>query len=384
MSFLLDRLRRTLVLAASALLLALGAGPALAQTPDVPAPPETLAATESAAPSQTEVLVLGTTHLRRIGDRFEPSLLDSLIRRLAAFEPDAVAVETLRARDIAAMEQWGGAFERVLQRFAGTARFHGQQAQDANDWTWTHAHRRADSLLSVAEASPSPVGAEDRLSLIESLVAAYRFPSAALQWRSLPADARASQSVLADTTAHALSATLDAPNEVYAIGLRLAHQLGHQRLYSIDDHSEKDRFLAVAERLQQQAGAQLDSLRRAYVSHPIMQRRDSLLNTGVDAGSLLAFYQYENRPERLRADVMLQWRPWQTLDVPGNLGAARLALWEARNLRMIAHIQRVAAEVPGGRVLVIVGTSHKPFFDASLREAINVEVLNAHDVLTKP
>jgi hypothetical protein len=378
MLFLPDRLRRALIVAVLALFLAAGAGPARAQTP------ETLAASDAAASSQTEVLVLGTEHLRRIGDRFEPSLLDSLIDRLVAFEPDAVAVETLRARDIAAMEQWGGAFDQVLRQFAQTARYHGHRAQDENNWTWAKAHQRADSLLSLAEASPSPLGAEDRRSLIQSLVAAYQFPSAALHWRSLSAGARTAQTALADTTAAALSAASEAPNEVYAIGLRLAHRLGHQRLYAIDDHSEKDRFLAIAGRLQQQAGAQIDSVRQAYVSHPIMQRRDSLLNAGVDAGSLLAFYQYENRPERLRADVMLQWRPWQTLDVTGNLGAARLALWEARNLRMAAHIQRVAAEAPGGRVLVVVGTSHKPFLDALLRKAMNVEVVNAHEVLTTP
>lgn len=40
-----------------------------------------------------------------------------------------------------------------------------------------------------------------------------------------------------------------------------------------------------------------------------------------------------------------------------------------------------AAQVPGGRVLVLVGASHKAFFDAYLRAMMNVRVVNAEQVL---
>src|SRR3546814_14542299 len=52
---------------------------------------------------------------------------------------------------------------------------------------------------------------------------------------------------------------------------------------------------------------------------------------------------------------------------PDQVGRRRVALWEVRNLRMVANIREVAARHPGGRVLVIVGSAHKPWFDAYLR-----------------
>ena len=71
------------------------------------------------------------------------------------------------------------------------------------------------------------------------------------------------------------------------------------------------------------------------------------------------------------------------LDVnrPNDVGRKWLALWETRNLHMVGHIRRVTTQHPGGRVLVIVGSSHKPFFDAYLRQMMGVKVVDAQAVL---
>lgn len=95
----------------------------------------------------------------------------------------------------------------------------------------------------------------------------------------------------------------------------------------------------------------------------------------------LETYRYLNSPEAGLADVELQWtvmidRPSQNL-----AGRKRVMSWEARNLRQIAHIREAMEHVPGGKVLVIVGSAHKPWFDAYLDMMVDVELVDALKVL---
>jgi hypothetical protein len=359
-------------------LFAFVAGPALAQAPDSA---DTRVRIEPGGPDRlaTEVFVLGTPHLSRVADRFEDGTVDRLIADLDAFGPDAVAVEQLPGRQVAAMERWGGALDRVTEQFASTFLEHGHRVRQRAGGSWTEANQRADSLLAVVRSAENDASARDRLALVRSLVGAYRLPSAALQWRHLPLAVRDTQTAVPDTTAAALSQRLGAANEVYSIGLRLAHRRSHQRLYPIDYHAEKDQLLSIYAQLQQSAF--VDSVRTAMQNAAAVQRQDSLMQAGLEQGNLLPAYRYANSQERGRADVRLQWQPWLRADLPDGIGRTRLALWETRNLHMVGQIQRVVAQHPGGRVLVIVGAAHKPFFDAYLQRMMGVHVVDARRVL---
>jgi len=66
---------------------------------------------------------------------------------------------------------------------------------------------------------------------------------------------------------------------------------------------------------------------------------------------------------------------------PNDLGRVRLAGWEVRNLRMAANIRQAAAGAPGGRVLVIVGSGHKPWLEAYLGMMADVRIADALAVL---
>jgi hypothetical protein len=201
-----------------------------------------------------------------------------------------------------------------------------------------------------------------------------------LQWRHLAPDARAAQAALPDTVATALDERLKAASETYSIGMRLAYQRGHQRLYPVDHHGSKDLLLDIYRPLQK--SAVVDSMRAAFERHPVLRRADSLEQAGLRRGSLLRMYRHRNSDAVARADVDLQWRPWLRANLPDDVGRTRLALWETRNLHMVGHIRRVTSQHPGGRVLVIVGSSHKPFFDAYLRQMMGVQVVDAAAVLS--
>ena len=365
------------VVGAAVLLFTLLAVPASAQQP---APDTSLIAASTPDDEVTEVFVLGTTHLSEVADRFEPAMVDSLIGALDAFGPDAIAVEKIPGRQTAAMERWGGRWDLVVQRFAGPYLYHGQQVRARTGWSWSRANQRADSLLAVVRAQED-VSPETRMGLVRSLTAAYRLPSAALQWRYLPSEVRASQTVLPDTTAEALDKRLTAANEVYSIGARLAQERGHQRLYPIDHQAEKDRAVSVYPRLNEAVG---DSMQTLVQNSPAVRRSDSLMQAGLERGSLLPLYRYDNSEARSRADVDLQWRTLLEADLPDDVGRQWLALWEARNLHMTGHVRRVASRHSGGHVLVIVGSSHKPFFDAYLRQMMDVQVVDAETVFPTP
>ena len=363
------------VVAATAFLFCVLANTASAQQRDFGASPIATTVPDSAA---TQVFVLGTPHLSGVADRFEPAMVDSLVSLLDAFGPDAIAIEKISGRQAAAMEQWGGRYDRVAEQFAGEFLYHGRQVQQQTGWSWSAANQRADSLLSLARSEGSALATDSRLALVKSLVAAYRLPNATLQWRHLPPKTRSTQAALPDTVVVALNDRLGAANEVYSVGMRLAHERGHQRLYPIDHQADKDLAIPIFRPLMKAMG---DSMRAALDAHPVLQRADSLEKTGLENGELLPFYRYLNRDEVGRADASVQWKTMLDVNLPKDVGRKWLALWETRNLHMAGHIRRVTSQHPGERVLVIVGSSHKPFFDAYLRQMMGVQVVDAQAVL---
>jgi len=88
-----------------------------------------------------------------------------------------------------------------------------------------------------------------------------------------------------------------------------------------------------------------------------------------------------NTEEWGRDRVDVHWKELLRRPTPKDVGPARVAIYETRNLHMVAQIQRMVSQHPGGRVLVVVGASHKPLFDAYLRQMMGVKVLEAAEVI---
>src|SRR6185436_4712611 len=65
----------------------------------------------------TQVLVLGTPHLSGAPDTWDPSVLAPLIARLAAFHPDAIAIEALPGRNIAQMWDYRASYPDVAHDY---------------------------------------------------------------------------------------------------------------------------------------------------------------------------------------------------------------------------------------------------------------------------
>jgi len=198
-----------------------------------------------------------------------------------------------------------------------------------------------------------------------------------VQWWRLPPSER----IAGDGVSAALAAALDEydarRNESHLIGARLAVRLGRERLYPIDDQSAVDLVYARMDDFMAYFGSPEV---KARVQDPAFQRLVTAVERTRTPDETLAMFRELNSDTAGQLDAQVQWK--FLLDRPApDVARRRLAEWETRNLRMVANIREAAAEAPGGRVLVIVGAGHKPWFDAYLGMMSDMKVVDAAEIL---
>jgi len=320
----------------------------------------------------TQVLVLGTPHLSGTPADFDPAVLEPLLQRLAAFKPDIIAIENLSGESLQSLRAYSGVYRETAQDYGG--RFYRLATMG---WAGTGldlpaAEAEARRLLAAWPASPTPA---QRRRLAAVFAASGDPHSALVQWWRLDPSERKAEDGVTPDLANALNEYDRRRNESHMIGSRLAARLGLERVYPTDDHSGDD---IVYQRLEAiEAWMSRPEVREA-IKRPEFQAFIKATERMKTPEEALAMYRWLNSPEALRLDAELQWGA-----MPGGPTAARqrFAEWETRNLRMVAHIREAAAAAPGGRVLVIVGSSHKPWFDAYLSMMADIEVVDAGKVL---
>lgn len=327
---------------------------------------------QTADPEPTRVLVLATPHLAEMEQPPGAAALEPLIARLAGFRPSVIAVELLPPAVLEDMERRGGFFAQVAAQFGGLRLRQGKQQQERLGLTRREAEEAAAAILNP----PGSLEPAARLRLVPLLVAALDWNSAVLQWSYLDLARRQAGGLPAELAA-ALDRALAAPREDISVAVPLARRLGLERLAYMDDHFDAQVFADIMAR----HPAELKKL----AQHPLMQseaRRRFYEESGRrlrqaagDGQALLRHYQWVNSPEFLRRDEDFQWGTLRRTALDSGVDRARLAQWEARNLRMAAHVRQASALHPGGRVLVLVGSAHKPFLDRYLEPMTDVQLV---------
>ena len=317
---------------------------------------------------KTKILVLGTPHLRFMEERFRPELLDNLIVRLKQFAPQLIATERMPPFLVAAMEQEGGFYATILELFAAERLELGHHAQEQLSLNRTEAERQA-----AAYSTASKLGSAERIRLVLCFLAAYDLYAALLQWSALPPQVRADSGLPVRITAE-LERQIDLPDERHSLALRLARELGHETLAYIDDHQDAAIYFGIAEQL----GAELEAsnfkvLIKQYSSG---KASDRAFEAAVARGDLLPYYRFANSPEFARQSVNRECGIYLRTKLASGLDRARLAQWEVRNLNMAARIRCASALCPGGRLLVLVGSSHKPLLEHYLSQLIDIEMVS--------
>jgi len=357
------------------LVASLAAAPlAAAQNPEAPFDPRAYQQDVVGAP--TQIMVLGTPHLSGTPDGWDPSVLEPLLDRLAGFKPDAIAIEALTGPGIHAMWAYRESHPDVARTFGGRALALAGISRATLAMDMPQAEAEARRALAAWPADPTPA---QRRRLAALFVAAGDPNSALVQWwRLAPADRIADASISA-LLARELDSYAARSNENHLIATRLAVRLGLERVNPTDDQSDEQ-------------DPAMDKAMEAFMAQPWLT--EVLADPGIKALSeasgrlntpaeTLATYRFLNSAAAGQMDADGQWLNMLNRPSPDQAGRHRVALWEVRNLRMVANIREVAARNPGGRLLVIVGSAHKPWFDAYLRMMTDVQVVDTAQVLAK-
>lgn len=323
----------------------------------------------SMAGPRAQVLVLGSVHLSGMAKDFKPASLEPVLERLAAFKPDVITIENIAGEgcDLLARHPTVYPPDNVSPYCGDT-----EAAKKATGLDVPAAIAAANKALAQWPAQPSPA---QRRHLAALFLAAGDPSSAVVQWLQLPAAEQHAGDGLDDALVAQLLKRGSRNNESDQIAARLAARLGLQRVFPIDDHTGDNVTVADEE-------AYGNAVQKAWeVARPkakSMRDREEELKKG---GDMLALYRYVNSPEVMRVAIDADFGAAMRDPSPQHYGQFYVAGWETRNLRMVANIRAAFRERPGARVLSIVGSSHKPWFDDLLARMQGVDIVDAQKAL---
>ena len=321
-----------------------------------------------------EILVLGTMHLSQLPHPVDPKLFDPLLDRLAKFDPQIITVEGLSGEEC-----------EVLRGFKSQ---HGADTWDTYCWPTdemekatglnvSQALAKADAMLAYWPASPS---AAQRRHLAKLFLAANDRGSAMVQWLRLPEAERRLGDGLTQTMVDVLERKGKPLNENYTIAAALAARLGLERIYEVDDHTADTPFDEKSPQGQAYAAA----IQGAWKARPAPavraeeERMEANLRT---SGDVIAIYRLLNQPKTQRETIASDMGRNAAYPSAQLYGRQYVAWWETRPLRIAANIRTTLQQNPQGRVLSIIGATHKGYLDAYLDMMQDVRLVDAMQFL---
>jgi hypothetical protein len=318
-------------------------------------------------------MVLGTAHLSSLPDDFSPNLLTPLLDRLASWRPTAIATEDVSGLQCDSLRRYASRYADTVASYcadpAAGFRATGLDVPSAN--------AEVERLLAAWPVEPAPA---QRRHLAALFLAAGERGSALVQWLRLPEAQRRSGNGLDDELVAMLTKLKGRRNETFLVAATLAVRLGHERLWSVDDHSADSADPADPAELK----ARGDAIERAWDNPATGTRReqDARLDKNVSRpGGILALYRALNAPEAINLVYPSDFGAALIEPSPQQFGRNYLGYWETRNLRMVANIRDVLARRPGTRLLALVGASHKGYYEAYLNQMHDVRLIDTATLL---
>lgn len=357
---------RRIAVTSFALLLALAASAAdHAHRPDFDA--GALKGPASGTPN--EVLVLGSPHLSQLPASFDPGRLRLLNDRLAAWKPQAIAIEAISGTQCDMLRRYPVRYKDTVATYCWDT----SAAIAATGLDIPAATEQADRLLAAWPAAPS---SEQRRHLAAVFLAGGEPASALVQWLRLPGAERQAGDGLDAAMVDQLRQLEGKRNERYLIAAQLAARLGHERVYAMDDHT--------ADSAGEDQKAYGEALMKAW-GNPATEARKRMAQElekrlGTTEG-VLAMYRAHNAPGIGRLIFDSDFGAALNETSPQHFGRIYLGYWETRNLRMASNIRDVMGAKPGMRMLVIVGASHKGYLEAYLQQMHDVRIVDAAPIL---
>ncbi len=329
----------------------------------------------------SQVLVLGTVHLRSYGDDFNHDVLDRLLNVLEKYKPDLIGIESLAPIVIRDMVNSGEANAEILKEVGQRTTEFGKKTRASLNVSWFDANAKVGELLeSIEVRQKSRELNQVRKELVLHFLSANDIYSALLQWSYLPEAMRTNIDGLDADVLDYFSKHIQSPNENVSIGIALATRLNHQRIYAINDHRDKEDFVKIADALSKEL--ENNEYLKSQPWKALYEELTGIQTEAYASGNLLSLYVYLNSEEYVHKDIDSQWQILFKAKLPSGLAQTRTAYWDVRNLGIAANIRRAMALHPGKKMLVVIGASHKGFLDALLAECMDVKVVQLADFVS--
>lgn len=321
----------------------------------------------------TQVLVLGTLHLGQTPKTFKADWLEPLLGRLQAWGPQVITIEGLSGEACAALKTYEVFYAQAVADYCPRTLAIAALGQTATGLTMPQAAAKAEKMLAEWPAAPTPA---QRRTLAATFAAAGEIESALVQWLRLAPEERRAGDGLDAPLVEALNRLQIRKNENNLIAATLAARLGLERVYPVDDHSSDVITLSWP----QSCNDEIQAVWNRTDAPELATLR--MMQEGLtDGESLLAYYRVLNVPKSQLAFIGADQLANMRAPSKDQCGRRYMAWWETRNLRMVANIRAAFGPTPGVRVLSVVGSSHKPYFDAYLNLIHEVRLVDAEEVL---
>jgi hypothetical protein len=338
------------------------------------APFDPAAAKSHLALAPTKVMVLGIGHLDGASAKFQVSWLEPVLCRLRAYKPDVILTEAMPGEQVMGLDAYA-AYHGDASRYAGPTLEMAKAAQADLQLTAAQALVAATALAQKGNLVPA-----ERRKLASLFVAAAEPFSATVQWlRLAPAERRA-----ADGVSLALAKRLDRfvglRSELTSLAARLAADVGLERTYGVGDHASdvvqpSDAEMKAA--LAAEPGL-IDLFNHKTPAFRAVPEDTMKLSS---AAQVMPVLKWKNSTRFAALDADAQWLSMLRSAKAGRAGRQRVAAWEAQNLQMAVAIREATAAIPGGKALLVVGASHKPFLEAYLRTFTDIELVSVPALL---
>lgn len=309
---------------------------------------------------KSNVLILGVPPLNVLRKDFSPALLDSLVFVLKKFNPSLICIDGISPKEIEAFQHLDDYHSKLVSSLAPKEIKLAELVRKKYKISYSKAADEVDSLL---KKDYSQISFDDRLGLIKNLIATYDIYSASLQWSYFTKEEK-SRAEIEPSIKDELENLVNSNDENSSIGIRLARQLKIQKLYPINDYSDKFYLDKISDKLYEEM----------LISEVYLNSRKDVLDFQTDRTlkealvkkNLLPFFRHINSLDYLINSSNKNWGIYYKMFLDSGLDRTRVALWEMKCLRIAANIREISSFYPGKNVLVIIDVSAKPFLEEYL------------------
>lgn len=320
---------------------------------------------------RSQVAVLGSAHLAGMPEGFQTAWLAPLIDRLAAWKPQVITVEGLSGEQCETLKRYQALYPKdTYDNYCWDT----GATEKSTGLTVPAALAEIEKTLAAWPKDPQPQ-ARRRLAML--FLAANDRASALVQWLRLAEPERHSGNGLDDAMIEILVKGAKSRNESYAIGSALAARLGLERVYPVDDHTS-DAAIGTPPPGYEKAIMAMWSSPDGLAARKVLEARFAAAKDGT---SVLELYRWINSPAAQRTSIAIDFGAGLAEPSPQMFGRQYVGWWEVRNLRMVANIRASFVKTPGARVLCVVGSSHKPYYESYLGMMHDVSVADIDRIL---